>query len=1085
MKTNLIRPLKWLAAVLATILFLAGVPLLALALPSPIDPERGVASIFNAIANDGQVHDEALVSAIAAALWILWAYLVLAAVTETVLAVRGGVRTFRGLAFGQSFTRPIISALMWSSTATGLAASTVGAGGVVLLAAPTATAQVDRVADGTTTATTVEATSSPRVTLADGSLLVRGEHARPHLVTGEPDSFWDLAERHLGDPFRWREIAHLNPQVTDPDVVEPGQVLYLPVDAVDATAPPMPAQDPVEHVNLEGRLVVQPGDTLWSLSEERLEAVHGREPSVAEVAAAVGSIDPGDLASGDHDLIFPGEQIPVARWELAETEPELHVWTAGSVDAAGASPSENGEGRVVQDGDSMWSIADREVDRVVEGAPSSDQVAAYWEQIVDANQAISSGDIDLIVPGEELVLPPLEGDLVLDEASPTLPPPTPLTNVVDGPVASNGTAGDDLDLIEAPSSGLPVEETESGAVGAVVTVPVPASASPTADVVQAQADDRGMSTMALGMMTFGSAMLATGIVGALRRRRNLQQRVRRAGELPRQPSSAAALFGTALAHASHEVRESQLGAGWRLMPVTTVVPLRAAGPLEYHAEETGRLHVVSIDAAMGAAEHTTVSFHFGPVAADDTARSATIGGASVAPTSLLIGTDPETGAAVLLDLASVGRLDVVGDDTEVLRFVQTAALDLATSERADDLLVLAVGLDVVLSDLDRVRVTDSFAEALIEAHRSGHADGDSVTPLVLVSAHAPAPDDPSTDELVARGVLVVAPGLGAPCAVRLDGDRATIEPSGTEVMLSALGNHEFAAVSELIAVSAASASDPVDVSPVCDVGDDDRREPEVVGRGEVEVRILGPVDVEGAGSFSSLKAIDVVTYLAFHRNGVDGDQIKTWVWPAFEPPTDKAFANVMSRARTALGVDSDGRPRLSRAGADRTYRLNETVTTDFDRFQALVARADTATDRSETLTWLQEALGLVRGVPFTGGAASSFAWADNHVRAHVEFVIDETVHRCADLAIELDDLNVARWAVLKGLELVPGCEQCFRRRFLIAGAGNNRSELRRAMADLERCVAADLGEPEALDAISAELLELYHELDRALVSGTL
>ena len=63
-----------------------------------------------------------------------------------------------------------------------------------------------------------------------------------------------------------------------------------------------------------------------------------------------------------------------------------------------------------------------------------------------------------------------------------------------------------------------------------------------------------------------------------------------------------------------------------------------------------------------------------------------------------------------------------------------------------------------------------------------------------------------------------------------------------------------------------------------------------------------------SSSFSSVKAVDVVTYLAFHRQGVDADQIKTWVWPSFEPPTDKALANVLSRARTGLGAGEDGTP---------------------------------------------------------------------------------------------------------------------------------------------------------------------------------
>ena len=175
----------------------------------------------------------------------------------------------------------------------------------------------------------------------------------------------------------------------------------------------------------------------------------------------------------------------------------------------------------------------------------------------------------------------------------------------------------------------------------------------------------------------------------------------------------------------------------------------------------------------------------------------------------------------------------------------------------------------------------------------------------------------------------------------------------------------------------------------------------------------------------------------------------------------------------------------SRAGADKTYRLSEDVTTDFDRFRAIVELADAADTVDERIGLLKTALELIRGVPFSGGAASSFAWADNHVRAQVEYAIDETVHRCADLALEHGDLQTARWSALKGLELVPGCEQCFRRRFLVAGAGHNRTELRRAMADLEASAAAELGEPEAIDTISGDLLDLYHELDQALVGLSL
>jgi hypothetical protein len=61
------------------------------------------------------------------------------------------------------------------------------------------------------------------------------------------DTLWRIAECHLGNPLRWREIYELNrglPQadgrtLTDPDVITPGWTLRLPADATDlpTTAP--------------------------------------------------------------------------------------------------------------------------------------------------------------------------------------------------------------------------------------------------------------------------------------------------------------------------------------------------------------------------------------------------------------------------------------------------------------------------------------------------------------------------------------------------------------------------------------------------------------------------------------------------------------------------------------------------------------------------------------------------------------------------------------------------------------------------------------------------------------------------------
>ena len=63
------------------------------------------------------------------------------------------------------------------------------------------------------------------------------------------DTLWDIAETHLGDPFRWPEIFQINqgcPQsdggcLTDPDLIHPGWQLQLPADAV-GLAPAAPAR---------------------------------------------------------------------------------------------------------------------------------------------------------------------------------------------------------------------------------------------------------------------------------------------------------------------------------------------------------------------------------------------------------------------------------------------------------------------------------------------------------------------------------------------------------------------------------------------------------------------------------------------------------------------------------------------------------------------------------------------------------------------------------------------------------------------------------------------------------------------------
>lgn len=123
------------------------------------------------------------------------------------------------------------------------------------------------------------------------------------VVTRRGDTLWGLAEKHLGDGFRWQEIAKLNQGRVMPDgrtfhnprAIEPGWELRLPADAALA---PDAAQLP-GAVNASER-VVKPGDTLSEIAQETTGNAEDW-PALYEANR--------DAIGGDPDLIHPGQVL--------------------------------------------------------------------------------------------------------------------------------------------------------------------------------------------------------------------------------------------------------------------------------------------------------------------------------------------------------------------------------------------------------------------------------------------------------------------------------------------------------------------------------------------------------------------------------------------------------------------------------------------------------------------------------------------------------------------------------------------------------------------------------------------------------
>jgi prophage DNA circulation protein len=63
--------------------------------------------------------------------------------------------------------------------------------------------------------------SLPAQTQADvqSSEIVRVEHG---------DSLWKLAKEHLGSGARWRELAEMNPEISDPGFIRAGDIIRMP-----------------------------------------------------------------------------------------------------------------------------------------------------------------------------------------------------------------------------------------------------------------------------------------------------------------------------------------------------------------------------------------------------------------------------------------------------------------------------------------------------------------------------------------------------------------------------------------------------------------------------------------------------------------------------------------------------------------------------------------------------------------------------------------------------------------------------------------------------------------------------------------
>ena len=130
-------------------------------------------------------------------------------------------------------------------------------------------------------------------------------------------------------------------------------------------------------------------------------------------ATAAPRYRPRPAGTGDTAGTAPDAPVAVITAPPARTAMPSVVAVGGDDSSSTFEPRkapEDAAGYVVQPGDNLWTIAERNV-ATLTGRPETDlaiaEVRSSWVSLVDHNRArLRSGNPDLIYPGERLTLPP-------------------------------------------------------------------------------------------------------------------------------------------------------------------------------------------------------------------------------------------------------------------------------------------------------------------------------------------------------------------------------------------------------------------------------------------------------------------------------------------------------------------------------------------------------------------------------------------------------------------------------------------------------------------------------------------------------
>ena len=233
MRDRLGRILAALGAAVALAALVVGVPIvLSTAAGWPLPTAIPSWTSVRTALTGASIPDEVIVKTIAVIAWLAWTQIVVSAVVEVSAWIRGRVAPSIPLAGPiQLVVRQLVLAVLIVGSSSRVTPVPVVARQPVAIAYEPLT-----LSEQVPPATAEQRAPAPQRVDLRYTVVPR-------------DSLWKLAELHLGDGLRWRELWELNrgvPQsdgrcLTDPDLIRPGWVLRFPQDAVGLAPVETPA----------------------------------------------------------------------------------------------------------------------------------------------------------------------------------------------------------------------------------------------------------------------------------------------------------------------------------------------------------------------------------------------------------------------------------------------------------------------------------------------------------------------------------------------------------------------------------------------------------------------------------------------------------------------------------------------------------------------------------------------------------------------------------------------------------------------------------------------------------------------------